>query len=150
MVTTLELLIKVKGSNVVSAKPTDSVYECVLKMKNSRIGGLIILDQGQIAGIFTERDLMLEVVAKKRNPETTLVSEIMQKDTICVGPHTTIEEAMVIMTEKRVRHLPVIQKAVLLGIISIGDVTKWLSSSHARQAQEIDDLIRYVRGEYSA
>jgi len=150
MHTTLDVLILSKGSNVVSAMPKDSVFECVLKMLNARIGGLLILQHGQIVGIFTERELLVNVVANKLDPETTLVAEVMNKIVICVEPTTTTEEAMAIMTEKRVRHLPVIQDSMLLGLISIGDVTKWLSSSHTKQAQEIDDLIRFIHGGYSA
>ncbi len=149
MHTTLDVLIKGKGANVVYGKPTDSVYECVLKMKHARIGGLLILENKTIVGVFTERDLMLSIVAKKRDPEKTLVSEVMNKEVICVKPTTTTEEAMFIMTEKRVRHLPVLEDSTLVGIISIGDVTKWLSSSHTKQAQDIDDLIKFINSGYS-
>ena len=149
MHTTLDVIIKGKGANVVYAKPKDTVYECVLKMKHARIGGLLVIENEQIVGVFTERDLMLSVVAKKKNPETMLVSEVMNREVICVKPTTTTEEAMSIMTEKRVRHLPVLDDSTLVGIISIGDLTKWISSSHTKQAQDIDDLIKFINGGYS-
>lgn len=150
MITTLDVLLQQKGSYIVTADPTDTVYECVLKMLNARIGGLLITKESKILGIFTERDLLIEVVAKKLNPMVVQVSQAMNPEVICASPQTTTEEAMAIMTEKRVRHLPVIEGFNLLGLISIGDVTKWLSSSHMRQAQEIDQLIRYIHGGYSA
>ncbi len=150
MQTTLDVLIEGKGANVVHAKPTDTVYECVHKMTEARIGGLLIMDGNNIMGMFTERDLMVAVVSAELDPKTTKVSKVMNKEVICVEPDTTTEEAMAIMTEKRVRHLPVIVDSKLMGLISIGDVTKWLSSSHHRQTQEIDELIRYIHGSYSA
>lgn len=149
MKTTLDVILKNKGSNVVSAKPTDTVYECVLRMNNARIGGLLVMEKNRVVGIFTERDLMTAVVAKNVDPYLTPVSNVMNKNVMCVGPETTTEDAMIIMTEKRVRHLPVIKDSQLLGIVSIGDVTKWLVSSHTRQAQEIDELARYIQGSYS-
>lgn len=149
MHTTLDILIKGKGANVVSAKPTDTVYECVLKMVNSRIGGLLILEKGEIVGMFTERDLLVNVVAQKLDPLKTHVSKVMNHIVICVAPNTTTEEALTIMTEKRVRHLPVLDHTTLVGLISIGDVTKWISSSHMKQAQEIDELVKFIKGGYS-
>lgn len=150
MHTTLDVLIKGKGANVVWGKPKDSVYECVLRMLHARTGGLLIMENEKIVGMFTERDVMVKVVAKKLDPETTLVFEVMNKEVICVKPTTTTEEAMAIMTEKRIRHLPVLDNSTLCGLISIGDVTKWISMSHMKQAQDINDLIRFINGGYSA
>jgi CBS domain-containing protein len=150
MHTTLDVLIKGKGANVVKGKPKDTVYECVLRMVHARIGGLLIMEGDKMVGIFTERDLLVSVVAKKKDPLITPVYEVMNTEVICVSPKTTTEEAMAIMTEKRVRHLPVLEDSKLHGLISIGDVTKWISMSHTKQAQDIDDLIRFINGGYSA
>jgi CBS domain-containing protein len=150
MITTLEVLIEGKGSLVVSGKPTDSIFDCVMLMKNARIGSLLIMKGDKILGMFTERDLMQTVIPERLDMERTPVSDVMNRDVICVPPSTTTEEAMSIMTEKRVRHLPVIVDAKLLGLVSIGDVTKWLSDSHRQKIQEIDDLVHYINGGYSA
>ena len=149
METTLGTLIKGKGSYVVSAKPKDTVYDCVQKMKEAHVGGLLVLEEDNIVGVFTERDLMIKVVSGKMNPETTLVHQVMNKKVMCVAPSTTIGEAMAIMSEKRIRHLPVIEDSHLAGLISIGDITKWLTSTHVKQVEEIDELIRYINGAYS-
>ena len=119
-------------------------------MVHARIGGLLIMENEKILGMFTERDVMVKVVAKKLNPETTLVFEVMNKEVICVKPTTTTEEAMAIMTEKRIRHLPILDNSILCGLISIGDVTKWISMSHMKQAKDINDLIAFINGGYSA
>lgn len=147
--TILQELLKNKGFQVVNCKPKDSIYDCVKAMNEARIGCVLILEEGRIVGIFSERDLLTKVIPEKLDTEHTPVSDIMNRDVICVEPDTTVEEAMTIMTEKRVRHLPVIEDSMLIGLISIGDITKWLSSKHRTQIQEIDDLVRYINGGYS-
>ncbi len=147
--TVLGELLKGKGFHIVTGKPTDTVYDCVVLMKESRIGCLLIMEEGRIVGIFSERDVLMKIVAQKLDPEKTKVSEVMNRDVICVDPDTTIEEAMSIMTEKRIRHLPIMEDSVLMGMISVGDLTKWLSAQHRSHVQEINDLIHYINGGYS-
>jgi CBS domain-containing protein len=147
--TTLGRLLEGKGSQVITGAPNDSIYDCVMKMTGARIGGLLIMEDGQIVGIFTERDLLNKVVPNNINVQATPVSDVMNHDVLCVDPDLTLEEAMSIFTEKRIRHLPVLEGSKLIGLISIGDVTKWLSDSHRQQVQEIDDLVKYINGGYS-
>lgn len=149
MHTILQQLLAGKGYHVEAIDPDETVYNAVLKMNDARIGCLLVMNGNRILGLFSERDLLLKVIPKKLNPETTLVSDVMSREVLVVDPDTTVEETMAIMTEKRVRHLPVMEDSVLIGLISIGDITKWLSHKHQRQVQEIDDLVRYINGGYS-
>jgi CBS domain-containing protein len=116
-------------------------------MNDNRIGGLLVLSGGAPVGIFTERDVLVRVVAEGRDPEGTLVGEVMSANLAVVGPDTTVEEAMAICTDKRCRHLPVMDGDELLGLISSGDLTLWVTKI---QSAEIQDLVRYIRGEHPA
>lgn len=147
--TPLSVLIENKGSKVFCADPNDLVFDSVSEMVEKRIGGLLVMDGENIVGMLTERDILTKLVALGKDPKITKVLEVMSTTVICINPNTTIEEAMAIMTEKRVRHLPLVNESGLLGLISIGDVTKWLSSSYIRQAEEIERLVHYIHGGYS-
>jgi CBS domain-containing protein len=149
MKTAVQSIIKDKGHTIISALPTDSVLDCVLKMKQTRIGALLIMEHQKILGIFTERDLMMNIVAEKIDPATIIVSNVMNRKIMTIKPTTTIEETMKIMTDKRIRHLPVLENEIITGLISIGDITRWLSLNCAKQAHEIDNLIGYIHGHYA-
>lgn len=148
MKTAVQSIIKDKGHTIINALPTDSVLDCVIKMKQERIGALLIIEHGKILGIFTERDLMMNIVAEKIDPSTIAVSKAMNRKVMTIKQTTTIEETMKIMTEKRIRHLPVLENDTILGLISIGDITRWLSINCSKQAHEIDNLIEYIHGHY--
>lgn len=149
MHTILHELLAGKGYHVETADPELTVYDAVLRMLSLRIGCLLVVKDGHIVGLFSERDLLIKIIPKRLDPEKTLISDVMTHEVLVVEPTTTVEEAMSIMTEKRVRHLPVMEDSVLIGLISIGDITKWLSHKHHSQVQEIDDLVRYINGGYS-
>jgi CBS domain-containing protein len=133
-----------KGFSIYVVPPTATVLEAVEQMNLHRCGGIMVMDQGKVRGIFTERDVLRRVVGQRRDPASTAVSEVMTKDLICCSPETDIDEISYIMLEKRVRHLPVCdQDGDLLGMISIGDVNAF--HAHHQQAT-ISYLSEYIYG----
>lgn len=125
---------------------TASVEATVNEMNRLRIGSLMIKnDSGDVVGIFTERDVLVRVVAPELDPRTTTVREVMTAQFTSISPDCSVEEAMQVMTEKRVRHLPVLDGGTLCGMISIGDVTSWLLEVNE---MEVENLRRYVFPDY--
>ncbi len=128
--------------------PLDSTVEtAVSEMNRQRIGSLMVKDGGQCVGIFTERDVLTRVVAAARDPKETPLGDVMTRDFQFIEPGTSVEDAMQIMTDKRVRHLPILEGEgkKLVGMISIGDVTRWLLKVNELEAE---NLRRYVFSEY--
>ncbi len=143
---TVDLLLKEKGSNVVSTGPGTSVLEVARLMNEKRIGAVLVVENDAVAGILTERDLLTKVVANGANPAEIQVREIMSKDVLFVEPGTPIKEAMAIMTELRHRHLPVVcPKRGICGMISIGDCNRWHSKN---QEYTLLHLTDYIQGKY--
>ncbi len=142
MATVREVLGK-KGHEVWSVHPRHSVYDAIKKMSEKNIGSLVVLVDDQIVGIVTERHYARHVILEGRSSAETPVREIMASDVVCVRPDQTIEECMAIMTEKRIRHLPVVEDNRLVGLVSIGDLVK---SIIADQKFTIEQLIHYIRG----
>ncbi|KAA3630408.1 MAG: CBS domain-containing protein [Proteobacteria bacterium] len=145
MLTPLSKLLEEKGADVLSVAPDASVADCVRKMNTERIGALIVMDGSKPVGIFTERDVMTRVLDAERDVKTTKVSEVMSPDLACVASSTTVGEALQIISEKRFRHLPVVDDGVVTGMVSIGDLTHWLVRG---QEQEIKYLVNYIAGNY--
>lgn len=144
MQTSVETLLREKGSTVHCVSATATVLDAVRRMNNHKIGALLVEgDDGVTEGIITERDVMVRVVAAQRDPATTRVRETMTSSLVVISPDTTVEGAMSIMTEKRCRHLPVMNGHRLLGLVSIGDLTRWVLRD---QKHEIEDLVHYVTG----
>ena len=114
-------------------------------MNRQRVGSIIVKDAETVVGIFTERDVLTRIVAAGRDPKTTTVSEVMTPDFLSITQVTSVEDAMQMMTDKRVRHLPVIDDQQLIGLISIGDVTRWLLKVNEMEAE---NLRYFVFGEY--
>jgi CBS domain-containing protein len=147
MIDTLSAVLASKGHTVHSVAPTASVLEAVRKMNTERIGALLVCAENDVVGIFTERDVLTRVVDQGRDPGATTVAEVMTRDLVAVKPSITVEEAMAVITEKRCRHLPVMDGAQLLGLVSIGDVTRWVSR---HQETHIQDLVNFITGKYPA
>jgi len=145
MLTPLSTLLEDKGASVFSVAPDFSVSDCVRKMNTERIGAVMVMDGDRPVGIFTERDVMIRVLDAERDPRTTRVSEVMSPDLACVKSTTTVGEALHIISEKRFRHLPVIDDGTVKGMVSIGDLTHWLVRG---QEQEIQQLVNYIAGNY--
>ena len=140
-------LIRVKGRDVYTIESGASVYDAVKRMVDHNAGSLLVVDGGEIRGIITERDYLREIVLKGRTSKATEVRTIMTADVVCVGPNDTIEECMAVMTEKRIRHLPVLEEGRLAGLISIGDVVRQLSKDQKAQIRYLTD---YITGKYPA
>jgi CBS domain-containing protein len=130
-----------KGEKVHIIEPNATVARAVEEMNRHRIGALVVCMEGHPVGMLTERDILTRVISERRDPATTWVSEVMTADIVFIEPTTAVPEAMGIMTRRRCRHLPVIDGASLVGLISIGDLTEWVL--HEQELQ-IDDLVRYI------
>jgi CBS domain-containing protein len=129
---------------VLSIGPDASVLLAATLMNDHRVGSVVVLDQGRVAGMFTERDVLRRVVGEQRDPAKTLVSEVMTAEVFCCRPETEIEEIRGAMKNRRIRHLPVVDDADrLLGLISIGDLNAQLAAS---QEQTIHLLHEYLSG----
>lgn len=125
--------------------PADaSVYDAVLLMVEHNIGSLVLMDEGEIAGIFTERDYLRRVSMPERPARLTPVREVMTTRLVCVGPDTGVQDCMAMMTRERIRHLPVVRGRELVGVISIGDLVKYLSDE---REVEVRYLTEYIKGE---
>ena len=114
-------------------------------MNSHRVGSVMVKDSERVVGIFTERDVLTRVVAADRDPNTTSVREVMTEKFKFIMRDTSIEDAMQVMTEKRVRHLPVMDGEELIGLLSIGDMTRWLLKVNEMEAE---NLRRYVFSDY--
>jgi len=145
MLTKLRAVLERKGPTVHSVAPEASVLDAVRAMNAGRIGALLVRDGEAVVGIFTERDVLCRVVDQGLDPATTPVATVMTRDVITVRPDTTVEEAMSVISEKRCRHLPVLEGDQLKGLVSIGDLTRWVTR---KQAFHIQDLINYITGKY--
>ena len=136
-----------KASTVWTIGPNAMVIDAIRFMDEKNVGALPVVDNGTLVGIVSERDYTRKVVLKGRSSKETPVSEIMTKQLITVNPRESVTECMRIITEKRIRHLPVLEGVDLVGILSIGDILNWLISA---QAATIDNLERYLMREYSS
>jgi CBS domain-containing protein len=142
MDTVLDLL-KSKGSEVWTIQPDESVHDAIQKMADQDIGSLVVIEDGKLAGIFTERHYAREVFLKGRHSSTTPIREVMSTRVICASPEQTIGECMAVMTDKHIRHLPVVDDGELVGIVSIGDLVKRTITD---QEFVIEQLIHYIHG----
>ena len=121
MATVRDILSR-KGTDVVSVSPTATVLEAARRMNERSIGGVVVLADGVLAGIFTERDVLRRVVGAGRDPAATAVSEVMTAPVVTCASSTSIDECAALMTARRIRHLPVMDQGALVGIVTIGDI----------------------------
>jgi CBS domain-containing protein len=136
-------ILRSKGSDVFSVGPDVSVYDGIELMCTKNVGGLLITEDGKPVGIFTERDYARKVVLKGKSSKTTLLGEIMTSKLITVSSDHSVEDCMQIMTEKHIRHLPVFDNGQITGLISIGDVVRYVINE---QRDIIDQLEHYITG----
>ncbi len=145
METPLSALLDEKGRKVYTITLKESAYECAIKLNQLRVGALIVMTANdKIEGIVSERDILNNVVVKGHNPKEIKVADIMTVKVFTVPPTMTVREAMRTVTEKRFRHLPVVADGKLLGMISIGDLTR---AAMLFQEQQISTLKNYIQGE---
>jgi CBS domain-containing protein len=140
---TIRQLLDQKGGKICSIHPDATVFDAIAKMAENEIGSLIVMDSEALVGIITERDYARDVILKGRTSHATLVHEIMTKHVITVRPEQSVAECMAIMTDRRVRHLPVIKGDKIIGIVSIGDLVKSIIDD---QKFTIDQLNHYISG----
>jgi CBS domain-containing protein len=140
---TVRQLLEGKKPGVVTVEVSEPVRTAIELMADHFIGALPVLEGGRLAGIVSERDYARKVVLMGRNSAETTVGTIMSAPVIVVGPQHTVNECMMLMTEKRIRHLPVVDEGALVGVISIGDCVKAVIDE---QRHEIEDLRRYIAG----
>ena len=140
-------LLRAKGSAIYTISSDATVFEAIVEMVRQNVGSLVVVDGGIPVGILTERDYLREIAVKGRTSRNTEVREIMSREVIAVDKDRTLDECMAIMTERRIRHLPVVEGGAMVGLISIGDVVKRLSQD--RKA-EIKYLTDYITGKYPA
>jgi CBS domain-containing protein len=137
-------LLKAKGTTVYSVSPGTSVLECLKLFADKGIGAALVMEGDRLIGIFSERDYARKVVLHGKSSKDLKVQDVMTPDVLWVDPERTNEECMALMTEKRIRHLPVIEGGKVIGIISIGDLVKDII---AEQQVVIEHLERYIMGE---
>jgi CBS domain-containing protein len=143
---TLKQILKSKGSQAWSTEPTATVYAALQLMAEKDIGALLVMAEGKLVGIFSERDYARKVILHGKSSAETQVREIMTSGVVTVRPDQTIAECMTLMTEKHIRHLPVVEGDKVFGVISIGDVVKAIISD---QQFVIQQLQSYISGERS-
>jgi CBS domain-containing protein len=145
MVTTVDAILKRKGSRVWTIPSDATVFDAIQLMAGRNVGALVVLHHGHLAGIFSERDYTRKVALNGKSAHETLVNEVLSSEIIVAAPGSSVEDCMRIMTEHRVRHLPVLDGHELVGIVSIGDLVNCIIST---QHHEIDQLHSYIAGQY--
>ncbi len=138
-------LLNVKGRDVWSLTPDATVYEAIDQMAQKGVGALLVMEGERLLGIVSERDYARKVILKGKSSREIQVREIMSHPVVCARPEPTVEETMAIMTEKRVRHLPVVVEERVVGVISIGDVVRGIVGD---QQFTIQELTHYITGGY--
>jgi CBS domain-containing protein len=142
---TLQTVLESKGPAIHYVVPETSVLDAVQKMNDERIGAVLVCLSGEMVGIFTERDVLCRVVGEGRDPTVTKVVEVMTPEVVAVRSTTSVEEAMAVISERRFRHLPIVDDGDLKGLVSSGDLTRRVSRN---QEGQIHDLMNFITGKY--
>ena len=135
-----------KTSALWSVAPEATVFEAIKLMAEKNIGSVLVMSEGKLAGVFTERDYTRKIALHGKTSRETRVWEVISRDIITVTPDDSVEDCMKLMTENRVRHLPVVEGANVVGIISIGDLVNWIIST---QSAHIEQMEQYIAGSHT-
>jgi CBS domain-containing protein len=138
-------ILRAKGGSVWSVSPGATVFDALVLMAEKETGALVVVSEGKLAGMFSERDYARKLILHGKSSRDTVVQEIMSTPVVTVTPDQTVEECMRIMTRHRIRHLPVIDGEELVGVVSIGDLVNSIISA---QAETIHQLSSYIAGKY--
>jgi len=147
MNTSIASLLDGKGRALHAVPVNVTVFEAVQKMNQHRIGAVLVMNGESLAGIFTERDVLIRVIAASLDPRVIPVRQVMTANVLTVAPEATVQQVMEIFADKRCRHLPVVRDGKLQGLVSIGDVSRWLANAHRAEAES---LRQYVAGALTA
>lgn len=147
MNTSITALLDGKGHAVRAVSSTVTVAEAVREMNLHRIGSVLVMNGTELAGIFTERDALTRVIAAELDPKATPITQVMSANVLTIRPDATVQEVMEIFAERRCRHLPVTQDGKLVGLVSIGDVSRWVANAHRAEAES---LRQYIAGGLTA
>ena len=142
---TIASVLTSKSSEIWWIEPTATVYKAIELMAERRVGALLVMSGGRLEGIISERDYARKVILLDRSSHQTQVQQIMTSPVITVAPDDTVNECMRIMTEHRIRHLPVAQGEKVVGVVTIGDLVKWIVTSYE---ETIEQLHAYISGSY--
>ena len=138
---TVNQILSEKGADVYSIISTISVYDALKVLGEKNVGAVLVIEEGILKGILSERDYARKIVLKNKASKDTIVSEIMETNLITVGPTDSLDYCMELMSSKRIRHLPVVEEGLVLGVISIGDVVKSIIEVQKETIQHLDSYI---------
>jgi CBS domain-containing protein len=145
LVDTVRSVLKQKGQDIWFVSPNVWVYDAIETMAEKHVGALLVIAEGKLVGVISERDYARKVILQGKSSKQTQVKEIMTSPVIFAVPEHTVEDCMRIMTNNRIRHLPVVENERVLGVVSIGDLVKWIISA---QEETIHQLQHYIAGKY--
>ena len=140
-------LLRNKDGEVVAIEPSATVYAAIARMVEHNVGSILVMDGDDLVGIFTERDYLRRIILQGRTSKTTAIEDVMTRDVIWVDPRFKVQECMATMTQKKCRHLPVLDDGKVVGVISIGDCVRELSNEAQARVQYLTD---YIKGQYPA
>src|SRR5512142_499751 len=140
---TIQQVLRVKGHGYFAVPPKTTAYEALEFMAEKKIGALLVVEDGRLTGVFSERDYARKVILKGKSSRSTTVGELMSSPPICGCPELTIRDCMAIMTDNHIRHLPIMDQGAIVGLVSLGDVVKAVVSE---QDSTIQTLENYVTG----
>ena len=142
---TINNILHRKGASIWSVAPGDTVFDAIKLMAEKNIGALLVMEGERLVGILSERDYTRNIALKGRSSKDTRVGEILSADVVSATPEHTVEECMRLMTEHRIRHLPVLADGKVIGIVSIGDLVNWIIGT---QSAALDQMASYISGGY--
>ncbi len=145
--TALRTLLSHKSTAVHRVAPSTTIAQAVDLMNANKIGSVLVMDGERLVGIFTERDVLRRVVGGRLDPDSTRVADVMTREVVVMRPSATVADAMAVVSERRCRHLPIVEDGAVLGVLSSGDLNHWLIRGHQVQ---IGELVDYITGRYPA